>query len=152
MKPKSSKEPPAAIKPEEGLKSPTARISITEVAPNPDQVVQLLKDEPARLAGFVRQSLKHSARLIEARPLIEKAKKRAEVEKRTIARANLDRKRTAETGRQKYRDIVEKLYTQKPGLKRASREQLAQEVKAVLAQRGIRVSTKTILRALPPKK
>ena len=90
------------------------------------------QDEPARLAGFVRQSIKHSERLIEARPLIEKAKKRAEVEKRTIAKANLDRKRTAETGRQKYRDIVEKLYAQKPALKRASRERLAQEVQAVL--------------------
>lgn len=152
MKPKSSKQPPAAIKPEEGLKSPTARVSITEVAPDPDQIEEWIKDDPARLSGFVRQSVKHMARLIEARPLIEKGKKRAEVERRTIAKANLDRRRTAKTSRQKYRDIVVRLYELRPELKRATRDRLAQEVQAVLAKRGFPVSTKTILRALRPKK
>jgi hypothetical protein len=151
MKPKSSKQPPAAIKAEEGLKSPTAGVSITEVAPDADQIVKLLKDDPARLPGFVRQSVKHSARLIEAAPLIEKGKRRIEAEKH-LGVANLKRSQNAQAERRKYRDIIVRLYGKKPELRRASRERLAREVKAVLARQGITKSTKTIKRALPPKK
>jgi hypothetical protein len=64
----------------------TAKVSITEVPPDADQIVpQLLKD-PARISRFIRQSIKHSARLIEAAPLIQKAKQNAESRKRAIGK------------------------------------------------------------------
>jgi hypothetical protein len=85
MKRKHSKPPAATIEPqEEGLPHPTVRVSITEVAPDADQIVQELTKDPARLSGAVRQLIKLSARLLEVRPVIQKTKQNAESRKRAI--------------------------------------------------------------------
>jgi len=81
-----------------------------------------------------------------------KGRKRAEIEKRTIAKANIESRQKAQEKYQTYREIALKLYESKPGLRMASREKLAQEVQAVLKRRGIEKSTKTIKRAFPPNK
>jgi hypothetical protein len=61
-----------------------ARVLITEVAPDADQIVQELTKDPARLSGAVRQLIKLSARLLEVRPVIEKTKRNAENRRRAI--------------------------------------------------------------------
>jgi len=75
--------------------------------------------------------------------------KRAEIEKCTIGKANIERRQNAQDEHQKIRKIVLKLYESKPELRRASREKLALEVQAVLKRYGIKKSTKAIKRALP---
>jgi hypothetical protein len=75
----------------EGLKNPTARVLIAEVAPDADHIIQQLKKEPALLSRTVRQLIKHSARLIEVAPLIQKGKKRAETEAKTLGRHNQEK-------------------------------------------------------------
>src|SRR5262249_2008691 len=112
-----------------------------------DQIEEWITD-PANRSKFAQQFVKYA----EDAPLIEKAKKRAEVEKHTIAKANLERKQVAQADHQMYRDIVLKLIRQKPELRLASQERLAQEVREVLAWRGIKKSTRTIKRGLPPQK
>jgi hypothetical protein len=93
MKRKSS----TAIKPQEGLESPTALVSITEVAPDPDQIEKWIKEDPVRLSGFVRTAVKHIARRLEDAPLIQKAKAGAESRKRTIAeRLNEPKRQSAQ--------------------------------------------------------
>src|SRR5262249_15971103 len=81
-----------------------------------------------------------------------KGRKRAEIEKRTIAKANIERRQNAQDKYQRYRDIALRLYESKPELRRASQEKLAEEVQAVLKRRGIEKSTKTIKRAFPAYK
>jgi hypothetical protein len=44
-----------------------SKVRITEKAANPDQITQQLIKDPARLSGFVRQSTKREARLLEAK-------------------------------------------------------------------------------------
>jgi len=113
------------------------------------------QDDPEleELIAYAQRSLDLPWKLLEkTTPLALKGKKRADTEKRTIGAKNLDRARIAAEERQKYRDIILKLYEQRPELKRANRERLAREVQAVLARRGITRSTKTIKRALPPPK
>src|SRR5262249_6898602 len=78
-----------------------------------------------------------------------KGRKRAEIEKCTIGKANIERRQNAQDEHQKIRKIVLKLYESKPELRRASREKLALEVQAVLKRYGIKKSTKAIKRALP---
>jgi DNA-binding PucR family transcriptional regulator len=121
----------------EGLEHPTAEVEITEVAPNADQIEQLIKDEPARLPGFVRQSLKQSARLIEAKPLFRAAEKRAAA----VGPRNEQTKQNAKADYQKIREVAREL-------RRPRRKQLQAE----LSKRGLSVSIKTISRALNPKK
>jgi hypothetical protein len=136
MKRKSSKPPAATIKPQEGLKSPTARVSIREVAPTPDQIEKWIKGDPARLSGFVRQSVKQSARLIEAKPLFRAAEKRAAA----VGPRNELAKQDAKARRQKIREVAREL-------RRTTRKRLQTE----LSKRGLFVSIKTISRALNPK-
>jgi hypothetical protein len=81
-----------------------------------------------------------------------RGRKRAEIEKRTIAKANIKRRQTAQDEYQRYRDIALKLYELKPTKRRASQEELAADVQAVLKRRGIKKSTKTIKRGLMPNK
>lgn len=118
-----------------------AKVTVTEVAPDADQIVGQLLKAPAQLRGLIQRHL-------EARPLIEKGKRRAE----QLAGENLKRSQAAQADRQKYREIALRLCEFKPELKQASREELAREVQTVLRRAGISKTTKTILRALPPKK
>jgi hypothetical protein len=85
-------------------------------------------------------------------PVIRTMLKRIESQNRTLVASNRGRTDNAQAKYQKYRGIALKLYEQDPALKRAKKEKLAKEVRAVLARRGTSVSTKTIKRALSPKK
>ena len=135
----------------EGLKNPTARVLIAEVAPDADHIIQQLKKEPALLSRTVRQLIKHSARLIEVAPLIQKGKKRAETEAKTLGRHNQEKKRKAAADYQEYREIAERLIANNARLRRATQNSLAARIRKELLMQGRDVSVKTIARALPKK-
>jgi predicted RNase H-like nuclease (RuvC/YqgF family) len=138
MKQKSSKPP----EPQEGLKNPAARVSITEVAPDADQIVKRLTEEPARLLGVAKQLIRYSARLSEAAPLFRAAEKRAAA----IGPGNELRKQKAKDLHQKIREVAQEC--------ERTRKQLQAELtkRDILSPLGKPVSTKMISRALNPKK
>jgi hypothetical protein len=92
------------------VENPTARVSITEVAPDPDQIEEWIKDDPVRRSGFIRQSVKHIARLIEAAPFVHKAKKRATA-------LNEAHKQAAERKKKAALSTAARLIEQDPGLR-----------------------------------
>jgi hypothetical protein len=87
---------------------PSARVSIKEVAPDADQLLEQLKENPAQIPGTVRQLIKHAARLIEVAPLIQKGKKRAETEAKTLGKAREDSKRQADAWKKAAALIAER--------------------------------------------
>jgi hypothetical protein len=143
MKRKSSK-PPAA--PQEGLKSPTARVSITQIVPDPDETVQLLIKGPARLPGFVRQSIKFNARLVEAAPLIQKGLKHTEAEAKGLKAENQKRRREAAVKYETIRKFAEQVIAADPKLQRANANRLAIKIHKQRPD----WSERTIRRALDP--
>jgi hypothetical protein len=148
MKRKHSK-PPAV--PQEGVPNPLARITIREIAPDPDQIEEWIKDDPAypaRLSRFVQASVKHIARRLEDAPLIQKGKKRAEVEKHTIVEANQKRQRKAAVKYEKIRKFAGEIIDADPKLQRASANRLAIKIHKQRPEWPER----TIRRALAPKK
>jgi hypothetical protein len=93
------------------------------------------------------------SKLLEAVPLIRKARKRAEVEDKTIKAGNQKRQREAEANHQLYRDIAEKLIANNRRLRKATPNRVAQLVeKELQAMSKKPPTTRTILRALLPKK
>jgi hypothetical protein len=90
-----------------------ARVLITEVAPDADQIVQQLTKDPARLSGAVRQLIKLSARLLEVRPVIQKTKQNAESRKRSIEKhLNESRRQNAQRRKSIAFDIAARLMQQ----------------------------------------
>jgi hypothetical protein len=90
-----------------------ARVLITEVAPDADQIVQQLTKDPARLSGAVRQLIKLSARLLEVRPVIQKTKQNAESRKRSIEKhLNESRRQNAQRRKLIAFDIAARLMQQ----------------------------------------
>jgi hypothetical protein len=142
MKRKHSK-PPAA--PQEGLPNPTARVSITEVAPNADQLLEQLRKDPAQIPGTVRQLIKHAARLIEVAPLIQKGKKRAETEAKTLGKAREDSKRDADARKQAAVVIAERWLRKDPRLRLPRQtSELARKVCSELPTLPKRLSSNTV--------
>jgi NADH dehydrogenase FAD-containing subunit len=84
-------------------------------------------------------------------PAVRKATKRAGVENR-LAASNQKRTLAAETKRELFLKVAAKLIDDRPQLQRASRNRLAQRTQAALAAQGVKVSARTIRRALAPKK
>lgn len=125
---------------------PTAEVSITEVAPDPDQVAQELIKDPARLTGAVRTLIRWGARLSEAAPLIQKGKKRAEVE----AKLNQRKQREAAAKYEEINQAALDLIIKDPRLGRAKPYKLAKLLIQKFPQRGW--SIRTIQRALSRKK
>jgi hypothetical protein len=90
-----------------------ARVLITEVAPDADQIVQQLTKDPARQSGAVRQLIKLSARLLEVRPVIQKTKQNAESRKRSIEKhLNESRRQNAQRRKLIAFDIAARLMQQ----------------------------------------
>jgi hypothetical protein len=138
------KQPPATA--QEGLPNPTAKVSITEVAPDADQLLEQFRKDPALVPGTVRQLIKHAARLIEVAPLIEKGKKRAEAEKRGARATNQKKKQKAETNYQEYREIAARIVARDTRL--LSRWALATKVAKELLKQRRPVDRRTIWKAL----
>jgi hypothetical protein len=82
----------------------------------------------------------------------EKARKRTEVENRAFAPHNLARKQKAKADRERDLAIAQKLCRERPDLKRASRERLAEAVQQYVAHRGTKRSVKAIRRAFSSSK
>jgi hypothetical protein len=120
---------------------PTAKVSITEVPPDADQIVQQLIKDPAR---YARLLVKYSARQIDDAPYIQKGKKRAELETKTIAAANQKRQREAAAKHQEIRKIADGIIAENPQLRRATRYRLAKKIH----EADRRFSVRTIQRAL----
>jgi hypothetical protein len=144
MKRKHSK-PPAAP---QGAPSPLATVRITEKAPDADQLLPHLIKDPALLSRFVQASVKHIARRLEDTPLIQKAKKRAEIEKHTIVEANQKRQREAAGKYEKIRKFARQIIDDDPKLQRARTNRLAIKIHKQRPE----WSERTIRRALAPKK
>jgi len=66
-----------------------ARVSVREVAPDADQILQLIKDDPAKLLPAVQGWTKRDARLLEAR----NNRRRAIEEHRNKSRRQKDQER-----------------------------------------------------------
>jgi chromosome segregation ATPase len=84
-------------------------------------------------------------------PAIRKALTRIKVEAQTIQPVNKAKQRRASGDYQHYRGIAVKLIAKNPRLRRATRNRLAQLVKAELGKQGRAVSTRTIMRAFGTK-
>jgi hypothetical protein len=125
---------------------PTAEVSITQVAPDPDQLAQELRKDPARLTGVVRTLIRYSARLVEAAPLIQKGKKRAELE----ARLSEEKQREAAAKYEEIKQAAHGLMIKDPRLRRAGPYKLAKQLIEKFPHRGW--SVRTIQRALSRKK
>jgi hypothetical protein len=125
-----------------------SKVTITALAPDADQVEQELKDDPARIPGTIRGFIKYAARLREAAPLIQKGKKRAELEKRTIAETNQKSRREATAKYEKIRKFAGQIIAVDPRLQRASANRLAIKIHKLKPD----WSERTIRRALAPQK
>jgi hypothetical protein len=125
---------------------PTAEVSITQAAPDPDQVAQELRKDPARLTGAVRTLIRYRARLVEAAPLIQKGKKRAELE----AKLSEEKQREAAAKYDEIKQAARDLIIKDPRLRRAKPYKLAKQLIEKFPQRGW--SIRTIQRALSRKK
>jgi hypothetical protein len=125
---------------------PTAEVSITEVVPDDDQLVQELRKDPARLAGIFRTLKRWGARLSEAAPLIQKGKKRAELE----AKLSEEKQREAAAKYKEIKQAAGNLIIKDPRLRRAKPYKLAKQLIRKFPQRGW--SIRTIQRALSSKK
>ena len=79
----------------------TAKVSFKEVPPDADQLVQHLRKDPARYAELL---VKYSKRQIEDAPYVQKGKKRAELETKTIVPANQKKQREKDA---KYQEIID---------------------------------------------
>jgi hypothetical protein len=119
-------------------------VSITASAPDPDQIVRDLVEDPARIPGVVRQMVKYAERLLEARPLIEKAKRRIEVENRTLVEANQKRQRKTTAKYELIRQFAGAIISANLKLQRASANCLAIKIHKLRPDWSIR----TIRRAL----
>jgi len=86
-----------------------SKVRITEKAANPDQITQQLIKDPARLSGFVRQSTKREARLLEA-----KNNRRRAIEEHR----NKSRRQDAEERKSIALDIANCLIEKNPALSR----------------------------------
>jgi hypothetical protein len=150
---KHSKQSAATTNPQEGLENPTAQVSITTKAPDPDQIVALLTKDPARLPGFVQQSLKHNSRLREAAPLIQKTRQNAENRKRAIERVNESKRQSAQRGKSIAIGIANGLMQQEPELRQLRKiSKLAKRIRVQWPQCDIpKPSERTIRRWLPEK-
>ena len=95
---------------------PTAKVSFTEVPPDADQLVQHLIKDPERYAQLLA---KYSARQIEDAPYVQKGKKRAELETKTIAAANQKRQREAVVNHDEIRELARKIIAENPRLRSA---------------------------------
>src|SRR5262245_15868489 len=115
------------------MKHPTqdkTKVSITEKAPDADQIVQQLIKDPARLRATVQQLIKHNARLIEVRPLIEKAKRRAEDSRREIKKVNENQREKTNRQKRNADNIIEDLIKKDPRLRQLGKQtKLAQSVR-----------------------
>jgi hypothetical protein len=120
---------------------PTAKVSFTEVPPDVDQLVQHLRKDPARYAQLLA---KYSARQIEDAPYVQKGKKRAELETKTIGAANQKRQREAVVNRDEIRGLADKLIAKDPRLRSAKQNRLAKKIN----EANPRFSVRTIRRAL----
>jgi hypothetical protein len=130
---------------------PTAKVSITEVPPDADQIVQQLIKDPAR---YARLLVKYSARQIEAAPLIQKGKKRAESAKRSFEEFNKNRPLN---NKKPALAIAADLMTKYPHLRLPRRtSELAEEVRARLVKLGgkqpeVRTLRRWLAEAIPKK-
>jgi hypothetical protein len=86
-----------------------SKVRITEKAANPDQITQQLIKDPARLSGFVRQSTKREARLLEA-----KNNRRRAIEEHR----NKSRRQDAEERKSIALGIANRLIEKNPALSR----------------------------------
>jgi hypothetical protein len=117
---------------------PTAKVSFTEVPPDANQLVQHLRKDPERYAQLLA---KYSARQIEDAPYVQKGKKRAELETKTLAAANQTRQREAVVKRDKIRELARKILAENP---RLSSNRLAKKIN----ETNPSFSVRTIRRAL----
>jgi hypothetical protein len=140
MKHKRPKPPAATPQPQEGLENPKAQVVITERAPSGDEILQYLKRDPAQQPRVIEQLANGNARLLEARPLIQKA----EIAKRTIAEANQKSQRDAAAKYQTIRKFAGQVIAADPKLQRATANRLAK----VIHKRRPDWSERTIRRAL----
>ena len=114
------------------------KVTIRERAPKAEQIQQLIKDDPKRLPGIVRQWIKDRERVI---LFIEKAKKR-------IKPANQERQRKTDAKYEMIRKFHRQLIAADPKLQRASVNHLAKKILKQRPDWGHR----TIRRALSSKK
>ena len=133
---------------------PSAEVSITTTAPDPDQVAQELRGDPTRIAGAVRTLIRYRNRLVEAAPLIQAAKKRAESAKRTIEEFNKTRPLN---NKKPALSIAADLMKKYPHLRLPRRtNELAKEVRARLVKLGgkqpeVRTLRRWLAEAIPKK-
>lgn len=120
---------------------PTAKVSFTEVPPDADQLVQHLRKDPERYAQLLA---KYSARQIEDAPYVQKGKKRAELETKTIAAANQKRQREAVVNHDEIRELARKIIAENPRLRSAKPNRLAKKIN----EANPSFSVRTIRRAL----
>ena len=131
----------------------TAMVTITAKAPDPDQIVELLTKDPARLPGFVQQSLKHNSRLREAAPLIQKIRQNAENRKRAIERVNESKQQSAQRAKSIAIEIANRLMQQESELRLPRKtSKLAERIRVRWPQCGIpKPGERTIRRWLTEK-
>jgi hypothetical protein len=132
---------------------PTAEVSFTEVAPDPDQIAQELIKDSGRLTGAVRTLIRYGARLSEAAPLIQKEKKRSETARRIIEEVNKNRANNKKTAL-----VIAAQLMQKHRHLRLPRKasELAKEVRTQLVKRGgeqpkVRTLRRWLAEAIPKK-
>ena len=125
---------------------PTAQVSITEVAPDADQIAQEWIKDPARAAGAARTLIRWGARLSKAAPLIQKGKKHDERQ----AKLNQCKKREAAAKYEEIKQAAGDLIIKDPRLGRSKPYKLAKQLTEKFPQRGW--SIRTIQRALSRKK
>ena len=115
-----------------------ARIRIIEIAPDPDRLLQQLRDDPASLPRFVQSYVKRAARRIE----------QTKIKKRPFDEANEKSRRRAAAQKKLIRKRAEEVAKANPALARSA-NQLAIKINKCWPELG---SIRNIRRDLPPKK
>jgi hypothetical protein len=104
---------------------------------------------PPELAREVSAESEAAAALVKATALVQKAKRRAKVEADTIGAVNEQKKKKARADYKHYVKVAEALIATNGRLRRATKYQLAQQVrKKLFKDEGKEVSERTIVRAL----
>ena len=137
---------------EERLRAELLAASPNEDAADIDEILILMKrgmesgkDMPPSTSRLIHKSKAAEAARNAAR--IYKARKREEVEDRTLRASNQKKQQEVTVRYCRYRAVAQELIAANPRLQRATRNHLAQKVRAVLTKRGERVSLRTLLRA-----
>jgi hypothetical protein len=142
---------------EEKLRAQLLAVSPNEDAADIDEILILMKratdsgkDMPPSTSRLIQKSKAADAGSNAAR--IYKARKREEVEDRTLKASNQKKRQEAIVRYRRYRAVAASLVAGNPRLQRATKNHLAKTVQAELARRkGETVSLRTLLRAIRPE-